>query len=123
VPATALTSLRRRAHRGAWVWLLALAAWLPLAQTAGALHALSHTLQAAPAVDTHEAQQDHSHVAACALCLAGHAVGDAAPAPVAARLDEIAQARDADARVAAQPPALKLALPYRSRAPPIAPLS
>lgn len=65
---------RRRPPRHL-LWLLWLALLLPSAQTAAAVHALSHPL-AERARDTHGKQGTHD--APCALCLAGASLGGAA---------------------------------------------
>jgi hypothetical protein len=95
--------------RHAWLWLW-LALLVPVAQTAAACHAVSHSAAAEKQVDV--------HAASCDLCLSAAALGGIAPpaAPALALAPGVQHAL-VDAPVGT---ALRAAapLPYRSRAPP-----
>lgn len=97
-------------------WLVWLALLLPLAQSAAAWHAYSHTATAAAGLP--DDGSSAAHAAQCDLCLtAAAASGPALPAAAPALApDADASHRRPDAPVSALP-ARRLAA-YRSRAPP-----
>lgn len=108
-------SIRRLLASGRCAWMLAFALCLPLAQMATMAHALQHLRTVAAEERDSPAQLPLS---SCDLCLAGAAIGGAAPlhAPQAQAPAPLPQALPAATHVAslpAAPPSF-----YSSRAPP-----
>lgn len=111
----ALSAIRGLLHRRrSLAWLLALLLWLPVAQWAGASHALLHLSGAA----TDRTGQPAHLPAPCDACIVAAAIGGAAPPspPANTVLPGPRQALPpAPVQAGA---ALPFAAPYRSRAPP-----
>jgi len=99
------------------VWLLWLALLLPLAQSAAAWHALSHSAPGAPAPDGKQAL----HAVHCDLCLAAAAlVGGALPTAPQGLVHPAAR-HQVPAAIPGNPWLPFLTRAYLSRAPPPAP--
>lgn len=111
-----LSSLRRLLASGRCAWMLAWALCLPLAQVATTAHALQHLRSVAAAERDAPAQLP---LGSCDLCLAGAAIGGAAPLPpvatiAAGPLPHAAPMAAPVTRACAPPPSF-----YSSRAPPL----
>jgi len=99
------------------LWLIALAAGLPLAQASAAIHVLSH---ATPTLG-HEGEGNRAlvHPAGCEQCLAAHALADAAPQPSGIDWQASSPRHEPAPLVAAVAPHRVPHLGFRSRAPPV----
>ena len=110
-----LASVRRLLASGRCAWMLAWALCLPLAQWAGAVHALQHLR---PVVSEHR-ELPAQLPQACDLCLAAAAIGGGAPLPSPSALALVVLPQQP---AAAAPVAHHVAPPpryYASRAPPL----
>ncbi len=114
-----MIALRRRhtLRRPGMAWLLWLALFLPLAQTAAFAHAAAHGAATRAAGDDDRAL---AHAAHCDLCLAAAALGSGAPAPVHAAVVLQSPSQVLAGLAAESAPAAAGARPYQSRAPPAA---
>lgn len=115
MPGFTMPALRRRPlpHR-LLAWAMWLALLLPLAQFAAAAHSISHLASDAGA------KHGAAHTA-CELCLAGAAVGAAAPPAAIAPPPQPLPAQAPPSQAEGTPRNASPELPYFSRAPPAAP--
>ena len=123
-----MARLRRIAVRSArgsraaswWSAWLALLLVLPLAQSAGLAHQLSHTASAVAETGRSLDGIDTAHGLACELCLQAASTLLAAPAPTVAAITgpTVAHAAPTHALQAGQPALAPR--PYAARAPPLA---
>jgi hypothetical protein len=105
------------APRGRWSWLLALALLLPLAQAMATWHGYSHSPNAvAQGDDPQAAQLDH-----CERCLAAAALGGGALPSLPHGLPVPTARHEKPSRPAVGVWPARVALAYRSRAPPSIP--